>query len=222
MKLQTIKQHRRRSRWSYGLFHENPVFVAGLGLPLAVMCTYSVTTAAAVSLMMACSLIPTVLLACLIGEHLPRLFRLPVYTLFSLLLVSACRTLILARIPAVLDSMGLYVPIIAVSSLTITLCQRYSLSVAKPGMALVDGIFYSLGFTIAMLLIACIREPIGNGTLGGQPINLPLRLPNIQFVFFGFILVGLLSAFFQAAHRVILGCLYRRENSTEAPRSPHR
>ncbi|MFR9189381.1 MAG: Rnf-Nqr domain containing protein [Anaerotruncus massiliensis (ex Togo et al. 2019)] len=81
MKLEKLKRARRRGRWFDGIFGRNPVLCCGLALPFAVMVTTSLRSSVSISILLACSLIPTVLLASLVGRFLPRWFSPVVYTL---------------------------------------------------------------------------------------------------------------------------------------------
>ena len=75
MKLEKLKRARRRGRWFDGIFGRNPVLCCGLALPFAVMVTTSLRSSVSISsILLACSLIPTVLLASLVGRFLPRRF----------------------------------------------------------------------------------------------------------------------------------------------------
>ena len=126
MKLEKLRKHRKHKRWLEGIFSNNPVSVGGLALPFAVMITSSLKNSVAVSIVLACSLIPTVLLAALIGTKVPRWAGAMIYPMFSMVLVVACTPLILPIAPEVTDSLGVYLPILAVNTLQSTLCARYA------------------------------------------------------------------------------------------------
>ena len=212
MKLENLRKHRKRSRWVEGVFQKNPILVCGLALPFAVMVTNNLKNSVSISILMACSLIPTVLLASLIGGKLPRRSSWAVYALFSMALVIAFQPLTSIIAPEVGDSLGIYVPILSLNTLMFTLCGRYSLPGHRPVLALVDAVSYSVGFALAMCLLAAIREVLGNNTLWGAAVKLPVRFTGVQISFAGFILVALLAALVQFLRRVVLGHLYRQDN----------
>ena len=212
MKLESCRKHRRRSRWVEGIFQKNPILVCGLALPFAMMVTNNLKNSVSISILMACSLIPTVLLAPLIGGKLPRWLSWAVYALFSMALVIAFQPLTAAIAPEVGDSLGIYVPILSLNTLMFTLCGRYSQPGHRPVLALVDAVGYSAGFALAMCLLAAIRGLLGNNTLWGRAVKLPVRLTGVQIPFAGFILVALLAALLQFLRRVAVGQLYRRDN----------
>ena len=91
MKLERVKAVRKRSRWFDGLLTHNPVLVGGMAIPFAVVITTSLKNSVSISILLACSLVPTVLLASLAGARLPRWGAPILYTLFSLaLMLPAC------------------------------------------------------------------------------------------------------------------------------------
>ena len=184
----------------------------GLALPFAVMVTTSLRSSVSISILLACSLIPTVLLASLVGRFLPRWFSPVVYTLFAMVVVVACVPLILPISPEVADSLGIYVPILSVNTILLTLCARYERPADRPVMALVDAAAYSLGFALAMCLIAFFRELLGAGSLWGVPVPLPFKAEGVQIAFAGFIAVALLSALVRFLRRAALVFSYRRHN----------
>ena len=212
MKLEKLRKHRKHKRWLEGIFSKNPVFVGGLALPFAVMITSSLKNSVAVSIVLACSLIPTVLLAALLGTKVPRWAGAMIYPMFSMVLVVACTPLILPIAPEVTDSLGVYLPILAVNTLQSTLCARYAQDTDRPGMALVDAITYSIGFALALGVIGVLRELLGNNTVWGVPVAVPFKLGGVQIAFAGFLLLAIFSAFFRFCSRGITWWLYRRDN----------
>ena len=152
------------------------------------------------------------LLASLVGRFLPRWFSPVVYTLFAMVVVVACVPLILPISPEVADSLGIYVPILSINTILLTLCARYERPADRPVMALVDAAAYSLGFALAMCLIAFFRELLGAGSLWGVPVPLPFKAEGVQIAFAGFIAVALLSALVRFLRRAALVFSYRRHN----------
>ena len=88
MNLARIRTYRKHSRWSDGLFWKNPVLIGGLALPLAIIVSHNLKSAAAISILMACSLIPTVLFALLIGRRLPQWIASMLYMGMALALIA--------------------------------------------------------------------------------------------------------------------------------------
>ncbi|WP_303900629.1 Rnf-Nqr domain containing protein [Anaerotruncus colihominis] len=219
MKLERVRAVRKRSRWFDGLLTRNPVLVGGMAIPFAVVITTSLKNSVSISILLACSLIPTVLLASLVGARLPRWGAPILYTLFSLALIVACVPLILPISPEVADSLGIFVPLLSVNTLLLTLCGRCAGSRSKPLFALVDAVSYSVGFALVMCLLALLREWFGTGTVWGVLAHAPFTLGGVQMTFAGFILLALLSAAARFLRRAVLLLIYRSDNPRTAPPS---
>lgn len=124
MKLEKLKRARRRGRWFDGIFGRNPVLCCGLALPFAVMVTTSLRSSVSISILLACSLIPTVLLASLVGRFLPRWFSPVVYTLFAMVVVVACVPAHPCPLPRGRRLAGHLCAILSVNTILLTLCAR--------------------------------------------------------------------------------------------------
>lgn len=237
MNLSNLKNHRRRSRWAEGILSKNPVFVLGLALPFAVMITDTLKQAAAISVLFAISLIPSVLLAYLIGKRLPEWVMLITSSLFSMAIIMSCVAISspvstlqvvgqAAAVPppeaanvlfplidqAMVDPLGIYSSILSVNTVLCFLCRRHARQKQRPILALADGFSYSLGFALALCLIAAVRELLGVNQLWGFHIPFPIRLAGMQMAFSGFIVTALFCALFRAVKRAVGGSYYRRNN----------
>lgn len=211
MNIEKLRIHKARNRWMEGVLSQNPVFVRGLALPFAIMITSNLKNAAAVSVLMACSLIPAVLLAALVGQKLPKWIILMVCALLSMGIIMAALPLVMPISPEITDSLGIYIPILSLNSILSYLCLRHRRNV-KLILALVDAAAYSLGFALALGLIAALRELWGANTIWGIAVNLPLKMSGLQLAFSGFIVTALLCALFQTCGRCIRGRIFRRSN----------
>ncbi len=210
MNLAKIRTYRKHSRWADGLFWKNPVLVGGLALPLAIIVSHNLKSAVAISILMACSLIPTVLFALLIGRRLPQWIASMLYAVVALALVLVSEPLILPIAPGMSDTLGVYLPILSVNTVLSTLCARCASKRVRPFLMVVDAVVYSAGFALAMALIACVRELFGSNTIWGLSVKFPIRTRGMQIAFAGFILVALFGALFRALHRGMVALLCRR------------
>lgn len=221
MNLKKVRTYKKYSRYCEGFFSKNPVLISGLALPFAVMVSVNLKSAVALSITMAGTVIPTVLLASLIGQKLPKWICAIIYTVFSMVMVVTCAALILPMFPEIVDALGVYIPIVAVNTMLLWLCSKYSSDKPSPWMALVDAVMYSLGFAFAICLISLLREYFGNNTIWGVAVNFPIKFSGLQIAFSGFILVAFLNAGFRGLKRLILFAVYRHSNPkvTQEPSS---
>ncbi|NLG25531.1 MAG: electron transport complex subunit E [Clostridiales bacterium] len=176
-----------------GLWRENPTFRMLLG-----MCpTLAVTTAAINGVGM--GLAATAVLLCsnvfvsLLRNFIPREVRIPAYILIIASFTTIVQLVLKAFAPALDAALGLYIPLIAVNCIILARAEAFAGN-RGPWLSAMDGIGMGLGFTLALTVLASIRELVGAGTLFGapvagasfEPLKIALMTPG------GFITLGLL------------------------------
>lgn len=72
--------------------------------------------------------------------------------------------IIKAYLPALDQSLGIFIPLIVVNCIILARAEGFA-SQQGPIASIVDGIGQGLGYTIAISILAAIRELFGNGTL---------------------------------------------------------
>ena len=176
-----------------GLVDENPTFRLVLG-----MCpTLAISTAASRGLGMGLAttavLIFSNLVISSIRNIVPEKVRIPAFVVVITTFVTIVDLLIKAFIPSLSSSLGIYIPLIAVNCIVFARAESFAFkNAALPSM--VDGLGMGLGFTLALTLLASVREIIGNGTLFGIYVT-PSNYVPMQIIVRpsgGFIMLGLL------------------------------
>lgn len=164
-----------------GVIKENPTLVLTLG-----MCpTLAVTTSAINGLGMGLS--TTVVLALsnmfisLLRKVIPGKVRIPAFIVVIASFVTIVQLLLQAYIPALYDSLGLYIPLIVVNCIILGRAEAYA-SKNPIIPSLFDGIGMGLGFTVALTLIGSIREILGMGKIFGYQIMPDAYEPMTIFV----------------------------------------
>lgn len=176
-----------------GLIWENPTFVLMLG-----MCpTLAITTAAVNGVGM--GLATTFVLVCsnlfisLLRHAIPEKVRIPSFIVIIASFVTMLEMLMKAYLPDLSASLGVYIPLIVVNC--IILARAESFAFKNPVLpSVMDGLGMGLGFTIAITLLAAIRELFGSGTLFGMQV-MPETYETIGILTSpagGFITLGLL------------------------------
>ncbi len=149
-----------------GIIKENPTFVLMLG-----MCpTLAVTTSAINGLGMGLSTMVVLALSnfliSLLRKVIPNRVRIPAYIVIIATFVTLVELLLHAYIPALYESLGIYISLIVVNCIILGRAEAYA-SKNKILPSLFDGIGMGLGFTLALTLIGLVREFMGAGTLFG-------------------------------------------------------
>ncbi len=149
-----------------GIIPENPIFVLFLG-----MCpTLAVTTAAERGIGMGLAttvvLIGSNIVISAMRKVVPDKIRIPIYIVVIASFVTIVQMLLQAYLPALNDSLGIYIPLIVVNCIIL---QRAESFAGKSGIlsSLADGIGIGLGFTLALTILGGLREIIGAGTIFG-------------------------------------------------------
>ena len=147
-----------------GLFRNNPTFRLVLGL-----CpTLAVTTSLENGLGM--GLAATFVLCCSNGlvsalrKAIPSAVRIPCYIVIIATFVTAVDLLMQAYLPALSASLGIFIPLIVVNCIILGRAEAFA---CRNGVveSLADGLGAGLGFTLALALVATVREICGAGTL---------------------------------------------------------
>jgi electron transport complex protein RnfE len=145
-----------------GILKENPVFVLLLG-----MCpTLGVTTSAINGLGM--GLATTFVLAMsnivisLIKNLVPNKIRIPIFIVVIAAFVTIVQLLMEAYVPALYDSLGLFIPLIVVNCIVLGRAEAFASKNSVLSSA-VDGAGMGLGFALALTILGGIRELLGSG-----------------------------------------------------------
>lgn len=153
------------------------------------------------------------LLISLLRKVIPDKVRIPAYIVVIASLVTVVELLLKAFIPALYDSLGLYIPLIVVNCIILGRAEAYA-SKATPLLAACDGIGMGLGFTVALTLIGLFRELIGAGTVLGfhvmpsayEPIAIFVKAPG-AFIVLGALIAVLNGLNIQnAGNKKVEGC----------------
>ena len=157
-----MKENSAAERLKNGILTENPTFVLMLG-----MCpTLAVTTSAVNGLGM--GLTTTVVLALsnviisLLRGIIPDKVRIPAFIVIIASFVTMVELLLQAYIPALYDSLGIYIPLIVVNCIILGRAEAYA-SKNPVVPSFFDGLGMGLGFSFALTCIGALRELLGSG-----------------------------------------------------------
>ena len=190
-----------------GILTQNPTFVQLLGMCPTLATTTSVVNALGMGLATTVVLTFSNLFISRVRKIIPKEVRIASYIVIISGFVTAAELLIKAYLPAIDASLGLFIPLIVVNCIILARAEAFA-SKNPPLPSLVDGVSMGLGFTLALSLIAAVRELLGTGALfaaadgtGGiqifgawfTPVSIFL-LPSGAFLTLGF-LIALVQKF---------------------------
>ena len=149
-----------------GFWKDNPVLRQVLGI----CSTLAVTNLMVNTLVMDAGLIFTVCLSSLtvslLRKYTPMRIRMMVQTLIIASYVIIVDILIKAHLPDISEALGPYVALIITNCIIMGRCEAFARN-NPPLASFLDGLGMSLGYSLILIVIAFIREPLGFGTLMG-------------------------------------------------------
>ena len=187
-----------------GIIKENPVFVLVLGTCPTLATTSNIIGAVSMGLAAMVVLICSNIVISLLRKFIPDTVRIPCYIVVIAAFVTAVQLLLQATLPPIYDMMGVYLALIVVNCIILGRAEMYARKNGVLDSAL-DGLGMGIGFLVALLGMALIREIFGGGTVlsglekfGLDPIKLPFiyehRIPILQQAPGGFFVYGVVIA----------------------------
>jgi len=152
-----------------GFLTENPVFVLILGTCPTLAVTTSVIGALGMGLAAAAVLICSNFVISLLRKVIPDTVRIPCYIVIIAGFVTIVQMIIHAFLPELYEMLGVYLALITVNCIILGRAEMFA-SKNSLSQSVLDGVGMGLGFTIALLLMATVREILGNGSFAGMDI----------------------------------------------------
>ena len=178
-----------------GFFKENPTLILVLGCCPTLAVTTSVTNALGMGAATTFVLLMSNMLISALKNVIPDKVRIPSYIVIIATFVSMIDLLIQGFLPSLSASLGVFIPLIVVNCIVLGRAEAFA-NKNTVFDSLLDGPGMGIGFTIALTLIAGIREILGSGSfLGYQFIPseynmLIFVLAPGAFIVFGFVMAA--------------------------------
>jgi len=181
------------NNFTKGFFKENAVFTLLLGMCPGV--TSSAIDGLGMGLATTFVLVMSNLVVALIKGFIPDKVRIPSFIVVIATFVTIVEMTMQAYVPALFDSLGLFIPLIVVNCLVLGRAEAFA-SKNNLGSSIIDGLGMGLGFAMALTMLGSIRELLGSGKLFGTTIY-PENYGMLVFVLApgAFIALGYLIAF---------------------------
>ena len=178
-----------------GLIAENPVLVLVLGTCPTLAVTNSVLGALCMGIAATIVLICSNVVISALRKIVPDTVRIPCYIVVIATFVTAVQMLMQAFLPELYELMGVYLALIVVNCIILGRAEMYARKNTPVDSAL-DGLGMGIGFLIALVAMATIREVLGAGTFAGiaLPILSTYNIPILTQAPGGFLVYGILIA----------------------------
>jgi len=188
-----------------GLFSKNPVLAQLLGMCSVLAITTSLFNGIGMGVSVTLILICSNVLISALRRVIPNEIRIAAYITIIAGFVTIVDLLLKAFIPALSESLGVFIPLIVVNCIILGRAESFA---SKNGVvaSAMDGLTQGIGYTVALVIMCVIRELLGSGTFGGGILNggegiriIPEGYPAMQMVMpvGGFLTLGFVVAGYQ-------------------------
>ena len=149
-----------------GLLYQNPVLVQVLGMCSTMAITTSFFNGLGMGLAVTVILTLSNIIISAIRKIVPDKIRIAMFIVVIAGLVTMVDLFLQAFVPALAESLGVFIPLIVVNCIILGRAEAFSY---KNGVvaSFFDGVFQGIGYTLVLLAMCIIRELLGAGTFGG-------------------------------------------------------
>ena len=190
-----------------GFFKENPVFIIMLGLCPTLGVTTQVINGIGMGLSVIFVLVFSNIFISMLKNIIPNSVRIPSYIVIIAAFVTIVEMVMHAFAPSIYKALGIFLPLIVVNCIILGRAEAFDNKNTVLDSFL-DGVGMGVGFTMALTLIAFIREVFGAGTITLVPmggfdgvIEIPLfytyPVRVLTLAAGALLLMGYLKAFFE-------------------------
>ena len=178
-----------------GILLENPVFVLILGTCPTLATSTTVIGALGMGIAATVVLLCSNMVISLLRKVIPDSVRIPCYIVIIAGFVTIVQMLVQAFFPELYDMLGMYLALITVNCIILGRAEMFA-GKNTVGKAALDGVGMGIGFTLALLAMAIIREVLGNASFAGIeiPFLVPYKIELLTKAPGGFMVYGILIA----------------------------
>lgn len=188
------EKHNLGKIFTDGLLKNNPVFVQMVGMCSVLAISSTLNNAVGMGLSVVFVLTMSNLVISLLRNFISDQIRIPAFIVVIAGFVTIVQMVLRAYVPALYDSLGIFIPLIVVNCIILARAEGFS-SQNPPIPSIIDGLGQGLGYTIAISVLAFFRELLGVGSLfGKQIIPDEYTIGFLQQPASSFIVLGLLFA----------------------------
>jgi len=178
-----------------GFWQENPLFVIMLGCCPALATSTSISNAIGMSIAATAVLLGSNIIISIIRDIVPNKIRIPVYIVVIATFVTMVDKFMAAFTPALSERLGIFIPLIVVNCIILGRAEAFA-NKNTVVASICDALGMGTGYLIALLILASVRELLGDGKLLGYAIPPFCNDPALVMVIppGGFLLFGCIMA----------------------------
>ena len=158
----------RKQQFREGLITNNPVLVQQIGMCATMAITTTLFNGIGMGLSVLIILTCCNVVVAALRKIIPEEIRLAIFVVVIAGFVTIVDLLLQAFIPALSESLGVFIPLIVVNCIirAEAFCQKNTVK-----DSFFDGIFQGLGYTCVLIIMCVFRELVGSGRFGGGLID---------------------------------------------------
>ncbi|MBQ3183632.1 MAG: electron transport complex subunit RsxE [Clostridia bacterium] len=164
-----MKEKSSLSVFLNGIIKENPVLVLVLGTCPTLATTTTVNGAFGMGIAALVVLICSNIFISLFRKIIPETMRIPCYIVIIAGFVTMVKMLVQAFLPDLYATLGVYLDLITVNCIILGRAEMFASKNTVVSSAL-DGIGMGIGFTLALTVMATVREVLGAASFAGIAI----------------------------------------------------
>ena len=178
-----------------GIIEENPVLILVLGTCPTLATTSSVISAFSMGIVATLVLVCSNIVISALRKIIPDTVRIPCYIVIIASFVTVMQMLLEAYLPSIYDMLGVYLALIVVNCIILGRAEMFARKNTVADSAL-DGLGMGIGFLVALLVMATIREVLGAGSFAGMviPYLESFKIPILTQAPGGYLVFGLVIA----------------------------
>lgn len=176
-----------------GLFRQNVVVSSGLAAFPVIAIATTLKNAIVLSVGFTLITVLSVIVSSFISRKIIYAMRIALFSLISSVIYIPVALFLRAVFPSVSVNLGMYLPILVVNSVILSKSESRFHHLSKAMMSF-DVLIFCFGFSLAAMLVGAIREVVAYNTIFDYKINMNFEMASASQPFFGFILIGCLSA----------------------------
>ena len=190
-----MSSNKKLSIFLRGLILENPVLVLVLGTCPTLAVSTGIISALSMGLAATVVLVGSNAVISALRKVIPDTVRIPCYIVIIAAFVTAVQMILQAFLPSIYEMLGVYLALIVVNCIILGRAEMFA---RKNGVldSVFDGLGMGIGFLIALLAMATVREVLGAGSFAGFeiPFLKDYCIPLLTQAPGGFLVFGILIA----------------------------
>ncbi len=178
-----------------GIIEENPVLILVLGTCPTLATTGNVISALSMGLAATFVLVCSNAVISALRKIIPNTVRIPCYIVIIAGFVTILQMLMQAYLPSIYDMLGVYLALIVVNCIILGRAEMFARK--NPVLdSIFDGLGMGIGFLLALVAMATIREVLGAGSFAGFAIPFidRFKIPILTQAPGGYLVFGILIA----------------------------